>query len=717
MKNKLFKSALAVTLAFSMSLTAPVLAAQTDIAPAVQTEITAESSLNETDTAQTETSETKDTASESESSETKDTTSESESSETNDTTSEPESSETNDTTSESESSGTLPYEEDSTEAFVARLYDTLLLRPAEEKGLAEWTTLLENHKATGADIIKGFIESKEFKEQNYSDEAYITVLYHALFDREPDATGLAQWLEVLEAHLSRNYVCHGFIGSDEFHKLCKKYGILPGTLNVSGILDKNPDITKFVYRLYKLVLSRDADDSGLKAWVEALATKRNNAAKVVEGFVFSDEFKSKNLNDSDYIEVLYKTLLDRPSDPEGKKDWLEVADTGVSRAFILNDFIGSDEFTKLCAKYGITRGSLVLTENRDQNKKTTEYVSLVFEKSLSRAANVSDLNTWTGKLNNRTASARDLVYSLIFSDEAKPLIASNKDFINRVYDAALFRAPSDNELSSWLSALKKQSKTSVFNDITASDEFSKLCKKWGVPNYKNGWNNSPDGMYYVKNGKVLTGWQVIDGRKYYLNPSKGGVKANGWAYVDGYKLYFNDGILNQNVDKIIGRQSHYVVKVNTYTNTVTAYAKDGANGYIIPVKTMICSTGVSSTPTIKGTFTIRRYARWGTLMGPVYGQYCSQIYGGYLFHSAWYYVNGNNRTLSVYEYSKLGNNASHGCVRMTVADAKWIYDNCNGSTVTIYSSTDKGPFDKPARPNPVRISGDYGYDPTDPAFH
>ena len=176
MKNKLFKSALAVTLAFSMSLTAPVLAAQTDIAPAVQTEITAESSLNETDTAQTETSETKDTASESESSETKDTTSESESSETNDTTSEPESSETNDTTSESESSGTLPYEEDSTEAFVARLYDTLLLRPADEKGLAEWTTLLENHKATGADIIKGFIESKEFKEQNYSDEAYITYL-------------------------------------------------------------------------------------------------------------------------------------------------------------------------------------------------------------------------------------------------------------------------------------------------------------------------------------------------------------------------------------------------------------------------------------------------------------------------------------------------------------------------------------------------------------
>ena len=729
MKNKLFKSALAVSLAFAMTLSSPVLAAESSAADSqiVETETnTPETSKTEgeaqTDkpsTPESESQNEKPSTPESESQNEKPSTPESESQ--NDKPSTPESESQNDkpSTPESESQDEKPLtpEKDSTEAFVARLYDTLLLRPADEQGLLEWTALLENHKATGADIIKGFIESDEFKAQNYSDEDYITVLYHALFDRTPDNTGLSQWLAVLDAHLSRNYVCHGFIGSDEFRALCKKYNILPGKLDVSGILDENPDTTKFVYRLYKLVLSRDADDAGLKAWVEALVSKRNNAAKVVEGFIFSDEFKKKNLNDSDYIEVLYKTLLDRNSDPEGKENWLEVAAIGVSRAFLLNDFIGSDEFTKLCAKYGITRGSLTLTENRDKNKLTTEYVSLVFKRSLDRTATVSDLNTWTGKLNNRTASARDFVYSIIFSDEAKPLIASDTDFINRLYNAALFRSPSDSELSSWLTALKTQSKTSVFNDITFSDEFSKLCKKWGVPNYTNGWNQSPEGMYYVKNGKVLTGWQVINGVKYYLDPSKGGVRANGWAYVDGYKLYFNDGILNQNVDHVIGKQSHYVVKVNTYTNTVTAYAKDGANGYIIPVKTMICSTGTSSTPTIKGTFTIRRYARWGTLMGPVYGQYCSQIYGGYLFHSAWYYVNGNNRTLSVYEYSKLGNNASHGCVRMTVADAKWIYDNCNGSTVTVYSSTDKGPFAKPARPNPVRISGDYGYDPTDPAFN
>ena len=237
---------------------------------------------------------------------------------------------------------------------------------------------------------------------------------------------------------------------------------------------------------------------------------------------------------------------------------------------------------------------------------------------------------------------------------------------------------------------------------------------------KSGFSKEADGntYYYNSDGTRVKGWKTINNNKYYFD-AKTGAMQTGWNYVGGYKLYFkSNGVLSENVDSLIGKQSSYYVKVNTSTNTVTIFAKDGSNGYIIPVKKMICSTGKSGTPTIKGTFTIKRYARWGTLMGPVYGQYCSQIYGGYLFHSAWYYVNGNNRTLSVSEYRKLGTNASHGCVRLTVADAKWIYDNCNGSTVYVYSKgSDGDPFRKPSRPNPVVISGDYGYDPTDPAFN
>lgn len=42
-------------------------------------------------------------------------------------------------------------------------------------------------------------------------------------------------------------------------------------------------------------------------------------------------------------------------------------------------------------------------------------------------------------------------------------------------------------------------------------------------------------------------------------------------------------------------------------------------------------------------------------------------------------------TLSVQSFEALGTPASHGCVRLLVSDAKWIYDNCKeGTIITVY---------------------------------
>jgi len=67
---------------------------------------------------------------------------------------------------------------------------------------------------------------------------------------------------------------------------------------------------------------------------------------------------------------------------------------------------------------------------------------------------------------------------------------------------------------------------------------------------------------------------------------------------------------------------------------------------------------------------------------------------------------------------KLGNPASHGCIRCCVADAKWIWENCNGSRIKIidgvYSdkNTTKGPLGR----NPITpLRGSGNFDPTDPS--
>ena len=151
----------------------------------------------------------------------------------------------------------------------------------------------------------------------------------------------------------------------------------------------------------------------------------------------------------------------------------------------------------------------------------------------------------------------------------------------------------------------------------------------------------------------------------------------------------------------------YLIKINKSQNCVTVYERN-SNGNYTPKKAMVCSTGVA---TPLGTFYTPSKYRWKILDGNVWGQYCTRITGHILFHSVWYYKQDNS-TLSARQYNKLGTTASHGCVRLNVADAKWIYDNCStGTKVIIYEDKNPGPLGKP---DSIKIPSNCGWDPTDP---
>ncbi|MCI6044217.1 L,D-transpeptidase family protein [bacterium] len=226
--------------------------------------------------------------------------------------------------------------------------------------------------------------------------------------------------------------------------------------------------------------------------------------------------------------------------------------------------------------------------------------------------------------------------------------------------------------------------------------------KW-IPNYRH-----PSVIEQTVEGN----WERKNGNWYFRD--KSGNLVTGWKYVGDYKYYFNEsGVLIQDLDSVIGKQSSYYITVNRAKCQVMVYAKDETGRYCIPVKTFACSVGLPNTPTPTGTYCILTQQKIVTLMGPSWGKYGSLVVpnGGIWFHSVACTSTDPTYSLPAAQYNLLGRPASHGCIRLCVRDAKWIYDHCGyGTTVEIYDNADT-PFDKPAT---IKIPASQNWDPTDP---
>lgn len=174
---------------------------------------------------------------------------------------------------------------------------------------------------------------------------------------------------------------------------------------------------------------------------------------------------------------------------------------------------------------------------------------------------------------------------------------------------------------------------------------------------------------------------------------------------------------NQKKDKVVSdykpkkkyNGSPYYISVNRLKNCVTIYKSDEKGKYSIPVKAMRCSTGGDNTPL--GIYETGERYKFRALFYGVYGQYAVRVVDDILFHSS-SYNNMSKNTLIATEFNRLGKSVSHGCIRLTVEDAKWIYDNCaRGTIVEIYEDEVSGPLGKP---EVIKIPKDSVWDPTDP---
>ena len=109
----------------------------------------------------------------------------------------------------------------------------------------------------------------------------------------------------------------------------------------------------FVIRLYMNALGRSTDPTGYEHWINILNSKQLSGTEVANGFFNSAEFASRDLNNVEFVTVLYRVFFDREPDHNGLNYWVRSLQNGMTRPQVIAGFTGSSEWADTCAGFGI----------------------------------------------------------------------------------------------------------------------------------------------------------------------------------------------------------------------------------------------------------------------------------------------------------------------------------------------------------------------------
>ena len=159
------------------------------------------------------------------------------------------------------------------------------------------------HDAAVGRVVRGEIDVVELtlelleSEGHYSTSvAPVARLYRAFFLREPDATGLAYWVQVHRSGVSLPEIAEQFVLSREFE-------LMYGSLDDYGFLDL----------IYQNVLDRSADGPGYAYWIREMGLGLSRGG-VMTWFSESLEFKNKT-DARIFVDFVVTRLVQRASLP------------------------------------------------------------------------------------------------------------------------------------------------------------------------------------------------------------------------------------------------------------------------------------------------------------------------------------------------------------------------------------------------------------------
>ncbi len=399
--------------------------------------------------------------------------------------------------------------------------------------------------------------------------------------------------------------------------------------------------------------------------------------------------------------------------------------------------------------YGIGAVSFTLTDSKgksvlsiDGTKKTTDgskFVATVSLKQLKYALDRYTISATIQDLHGKTYKFGTLAIADCTA-QGGTFTVTKKNNATSIFTLKNAYLPGNIQKANFVLYQKKGKKYKKLNSYTVKKTAKKTTITLKVENESTGNYKVCVYGYTAWNKKVL-----LNEETYQL--TKKNMGKNGWFYEKyagkKYKFYYINNKKVTDLTQILKIKESNATNINKFyieinraasALTIFMYNKE-TKKYDIPVKTCSVSVG-ADTWTNLGTSGLNpdsSYTPLGTYsictngtsvkysMKPMhepdgkilYARWTSHIVGNVYFHSI-AVPSDSHYALNPYTYNRLGSPASAGCIRMTVADAKWIYDYAStGSIVKVVKGNAKKPGPLGKAPT-IKVQGGINYDPTDP---
>jgi murein DD-endopeptidase MepM/ murein hydrolase activator NlpD len=157
-----------------------------------------------------------------------------------------------------------------------------------------------------------------------SSSAFITAQYQDFLGRTPSSSEIAYYAEILDyGTRTPDWLMQHFLEGDEGDAL-----------------------TQAIARLYQAFYKRLPDTEGFNYWLAARRSGAWSLYRIAEQFARAPEFTRMygSLSNSAYVDLVYRNVLGRDPDPQGKAYWVGELDKGVTRGRVMVGFSSSPEY-------------------------------------------------------------------------------------------------------------------------------------------------------------------------------------------------------------------------------------------------------------------------------------------------------------------------------------------------------------------------------------